>query len=122
VLYYSLARDSGDVSLEIRDPSGGLVRKLEAKGEKGLHRIVWDLRREARRGRGGGDQRFSRRGPRVEPGRYDVVLVLDGESLRQPLVVETDPDFENRVWLEFQDAEDEADEEDGDGGRDVRDG
>lgn len=46
--YYSLARDAGEVSIEIRDINDRLVRKLDGERTAGLHALAWDLRRQAR--------------------------------------------------------------------------
>jgi len=76
---------AGEVSLEIVDAAGGVVRSLSGKAEPGLHRVQWDLRHapaaaaSAGATRAGDDEegpRFggSPAGPYVYPGRYTVQL------------------------------------------------
>jgi hypothetical protein len=69
--------------LVIRDATGQVVRTIEGKGERGLQRAAWDLRREPvvppeRPGtaaeEGGGSQRRAQPGPLVEPGKFSVAL------------------------------------------------
>ncbi len=65
----------------------------------GAHRFIWDLRYglPAVPSRGypiaavTGDTPREPRGPWVVPGRYSVVLTVDGRSYRAPLVVRMDP-------------------------------
>lgn len=89
-ILYSLAQNAGRVSLEIRGPDGEVLKKLDgASSEPGLHRVTWDMRREATND--GGNRRFRRGGPRVSPGTYTVALVAGNQTLTAPLVVENDP-------------------------------
>jgi len=43
--YYYLSAEAKEVSLEIQDIKGNLVRQLGADQKVGLHRTMWDLRR-----------------------------------------------------------------------------
>ena len=43
--YYYLSAEAKEVSLEIRDIKGDLIRQLGADKKVGLHRTMWDLRR-----------------------------------------------------------------------------
>ncbi len=117
VVDYYLKAPAKQVTLEIYDPSGKLVRRY-ASGAKeptypplpiaprwlpkpvvlensaGMHRFVWDLRwsnsgspEEIEEEEGYG----APRGPRVTPGIYQLKLTVDGDSFTQNLKVEMDP-------------------------------
>ncbi|UCD76180.1 MAG: PDZ domain-containing protein, partial [Phycisphaerales bacterium] len=115
-VFYSLSADSRRVSLKITDMRGELVRELEADGSSGLHLATWDCRREPPEGRGGarsrggeGGRRYYRRGPRVEPGKYLVVLTVDNQTITQELLIQGDPVYPNvALWGEEYDAQQEA--------------
>ena len=111
---YLLREPAKSVTLEIRDARGDLVRRFtSAEGPRqpnlaklrtapkwvaepvvlttsaGLHRFVWSLRHAAaaalvERGHPGD-------GVWAAPGRYEVVLDVDGRRLDQPLTVAPDP-------------------------------
>lgn len=85
---YSLARPARRLRLRVEDPSGEVIRELEAPAEAGLHRVVWDLRRKTASGEG--RRRFR---PRVRPGTFVAVLELEEMSLRQSFEVRADPDY-----------------------------
>jgi photosystem II stability/assembly factor-like uncharacterized protein len=44
VLYYLLREPVAGAKLEILSPAGGVVASLPVSGDRGLHRVVWDLR------------------------------------------------------------------------------
>jgi photosystem II stability/assembly factor-like uncharacterized protein len=120
ILYYALKAEpkpNEEVTLELLDASGKVLRKLSSKEDKaeapgggdeegfgpppaartipakaGLNRFPWDLRVEdASRFKGmilwGG----LTRGPVVPPGIYQVRLTANGQSSTQPLEVRKDP-------------------------------
>jgi photosystem II stability/assembly factor-like uncharacterized protein len=120
ILYYTLKAEpkpNEEVTLELLDASGKVLRKLSSKEDKaeapgggdeegfgpppaartipakaGLNRFPWDLRVEdASRFKGmilwGG----LTRGPVVPPGTYQVRLTANGKSSTQPLEVRKDP-------------------------------
>jgi photosystem II stability/assembly factor-like uncharacterized protein len=118
VLHYHLkAAPKGDLTLEILDGKDEkVVRTLSSKEEPaeddgdigaysdrekkkplpstpGLHRVVWDLRYEgARRIKGAKlDGGNPKEGPLALPGKYVVVLTVDGEKYRAELEVRPDP-------------------------------
>jgi photosystem II stability/assembly factor-like uncharacterized protein len=76
-IYYSLARKPEKVTLKIVDYEGKTVRDIETKSEPGLHKVVWNLTRFA--------------AGVVPPGKYRVVLTVDGEEFSQFLNIEPDP-------------------------------
>ncbi len=64
------------------------VRDLEATAATGLNRVQWDLRANLQE-----DDEDEDEGPRVEPGTYLVVLVVDGVEQQAKLDVLED------VWM-----------------------
>ncbi len=122
VLYYTLKAEpkaSEEVTLEMLDASGKVLRKLSSKEDKdkaeapgggeeegfgppsaaktipakaGLNRFAWDLRVEdASRFKGMILWGGVTRGPVVPPGSYQVRLTGGGRTLTQPLEVRKDP-------------------------------
>jgi len=111
---YSLAsRPSEPVTIRIFDASGALVNSFSSAdpvkpidlskltiapewvvaptppaASTGAHRFVWDLH-YAKPAAFKDDDSFS--GPWAPPGRYTVELDVDGQALRQPLVIAPDP-------------------------------
>ncbi len=113
--YYLAEEPKGDISLEILDADGELVRRIVSAGpgggrmagpsmatdffgegpppqlEKGagMHRFIWDLRYpgawDPDRGAPGG------RGPMVVPGTYQARLTVEGASTTQSFRVYIDP-------------------------------
>ncbi len=63
-LYYRLAAPAGTATIGLYAGAGEPFRTLSVPAEAGLHRVLWDLRDE--------------QGRRVPPGRYGVVLQVDG--------------------------------------------
>lgn len=99
------AGEAAPVTLTVHDVDGNLVRTLEAKLERGINRVIWDLRHETlptaanvpeppdpvradtreRRGQGRGPA-----GPLVVPGTYQVRLTLGETALQQAVQVHED--------------------------------
>ncbi|MEM7413957.1 MAG: hypothetical protein AAF389_00585 [Gemmatimonadota bacterium] len=75
--------DDADVSIEIRDDAGELVRTLDAPGTRGLHQVEWTLEREGAGGGGG----FFRRRNYVQEGEYHAVVRMNGSEASVPIVV-----------------------------------
>jgi photosystem II stability/assembly factor-like uncharacterized protein len=117
VIDYYLAQDADEVSLDVLDANGALVRHY-ASTEKpreqspatmdvpaawaatperlsaaaGMHRWTWDLHWALAGGNGaGGGGFFGGGGPWAPPGTYTVRLSVGGRSLTQPIVVVPDP-------------------------------
>jgi hypothetical protein len=119
VVYYHLkSKPAGEVTLELLDSSGKLIKKFTSKAvdgpsqaapvseedgffggggarrvpaEAGLNRFVWDLRYpDATRFPGLIMWAGSTGGPRVVPGTYQVKLTVDGESMVQSFEVKKD--------------------------------
>ncbi len=121
VLHYCLKRKpAGEVTLEILDPQGTVVRKRSSKPEPeeeavdgdyaaadysaaekkpalpadpGLHRVTWDLCHAgaSQIKRARMDSGDPTSGPMITPGTYTVKLTVDGKSITTPLVVKPDP-------------------------------
>jgi hypothetical protein len=88
--------DEDDISLRVLDSAGSEVQLLEVKHERGVHRVVWDLRYEklpdpaAEEPDQFGEPREGAVGPRVVPGEYTVRLELSGTSYEQTVRVDED--------------------------------
>jgi hypothetical protein len=95
---YLLGAAGGTVTLTVHDRSGNLVQALQPTSQRGINRVVWNLRYAplpAPAG-GGGDDDEQRRGglvpgPFVMPGDYIVRLTVDGKALEQTVRVSDDP-------------------------------
>ena len=92
---YYLGADAKDVAIEIRDIRGEVIRNLPAEGKRGLHQVVWDLRRGP-----SAPQRSRRPGPPVSPGVYLAKLTVDGSQFEQEIKVNADPEFPSAMLLE----------------------
>jgi photosystem II stability/assembly factor-like uncharacterized protein len=89
-IYYYLKQPAKSVKLVIKDLEGSVIQELNGMAEKGLQRIFWNLRRRSERGQG---QQFRMRFARtVDPGEFNVTLVVDGkEVVTKKLSVVQDP-------------------------------
>jgi hypothetical protein len=113
---YALRAPAAQLALEVRDATGGLVRRFEGgtpggpaavedptmrrapaprpgavrlPAAAGVHRIRWDLTHPGALGDSGvADERG---GPMVRPGSYTLRLTADDVAVEQPLVVLADP-------------------------------
>ena len=102
VLYYHLPelKKTDDITMEIRDVSGNVVRSLSSKADekfarydggphpepvlpknKGLNRFVWDMRHATIPGVPGVYIEGSYAGHKAIPGKYSVTLKLGGQTL-----------------------------------------
>jgi photosystem II stability/assembly factor-like uncharacterized protein len=122
LFHYALAhKPKGDVTLEILDDKGSLVRRLTSKAEEeekddkdeepaddeekkkdkepvlpakpGLHRVAWDLTYKGATviKKAKLDSGDAESGPLVTPGKYTVQLNVEGKSLTTILEVKLDP-------------------------------
>ncbi|KAB2968159.1 MAG: glycosyl hydrolase [Thermoanaerobaculia bacterium] len=83
----------------VRNAAGEVVRRLEAKPEKGIHRLAWDLRHPAanpvRKQEGPPNPWLPpAAGPLVAPGRYTVSLELVDNGRARSLAAPRDFDVE----------------------------
>jgi photosystem II stability/assembly factor-like uncharacterized protein len=116
--YYFKSAPEGEVTLEILDAKGQVVRGFSTKltapppqrrpgaiadvwlsepppfaAKAGMNRFVWDLRYAAPGPESSTENEFDRaaQGPQVLPGAYQVRLKAGGRMLTQPLIVKLDP-------------------------------
>jgi hypothetical protein len=101
IYYYLKKKSPNPVEIKIFDRRDGqLIRRLEGAAEKGVNRVIWDLRKSSTflsPTEGGNDAArlresglSERPGFLVEPGEFRVVLVTAGKHLEHPLRVESD--------------------------------
>ncbi len=115
ILYYYLKNEQKDeITLEILDPQGNVVRKFSSREEKvegrplperpgrdddpdrlpakaGMHRVVWDLRYELPELVPNAIYDMGRpSGPLAVPGSYQAKLTVAGKSYTAPLEVKLD--------------------------------
>ncbi len=95
------AEDKPEIVVTVAGPDGRVVRRLAAPGEKGIHRVAWDLRYppvDPIRAEAGGehdDWEWDPQGPLVVPGGFTVSLskVVNGVATPlgapQPFTVES---------------------------------
>ncbi|MGK0219844.1 MAG: photosystem II stability/assembly factor-like uncharacterized protein [Planctomycetota bacterium] len=109
VIYYSLDKKAREVSLTIENADGTVMRTLDASGEKGLHRVVWDLRasRPTSTSSSSSGRRRFRGGRRATPGTYRVVLEVHGERYTQDVEVRIDPGHPDPIWITNEEAAEE---------------
>jgi hypothetical protein len=113
ISYYFKAAPKGEVTLEILDSGGKVVREFSSVDKKkaetppewpdqqppeekvpvaaGMNRFSWDLRYQGPRelpGEVGAE--FRNRGPMAMPGNYQVRLTANGKSLTAPLELKVD--------------------------------
>ena len=128
VSYYFKSAPKNEVTLEILDAQGSVIRKLSSVDKKeaetppewpdqqppaeklpadaGMNRFTWDLRYEGPRklpGEVGAE--FRSRGPMAPPGNYQVRLNADGKTFTVPLELKMDP----RVDVSMADVQKEFD-------------
>jgi len=90
---YYLKTPGSKVAVEILDSGGQVIRTLSGPNKPGLARVTWDLRYPGATVFKGMIMRSARpeRGPLAVPGRFQVRLVVDGQSQTADLMVEKDP-------------------------------
>jgi len=91
-IYYHIKTKAKSVKLKIEDLEGTLLQEVRGKGDPGLHKSVWNLRKRA--AQSGGNQQQMRRGSPslVEEGTYKVTLIVDdNEVVTKKFKVVDDP-------------------------------
>ncbi len=95
--YYVGELPAGDIVLTVHDAAGEEIRRLQPTRQRGINRVVWDLRhaplptpREAADDDEGGPVR-ALDGPFVVPGTYRVRLAAAGKTYEQAVIVKEDP-------------------------------
>ena len=100
---YSLKTRARDFSLEVLGPDGSVVATIDAPNERGLHRVIWNLR--AQTPSDGSSRR--RRARRVSPGQYLIRMTAGEASQTQMIEIHNDPEMQTTEWIAFEDAEEE---------------
>jgi photosystem II stability/assembly factor-like uncharacterized protein len=101
IYYYLEEKSQVPVEINVCDSKGAqILRKLKGPAEKGLNYVIWDLRKASSSlapTDGGNDAvrlRESgldeRPGSLVIPGKYLIVLIIDGNRFEQKLIVKPD--------------------------------
>ena len=114
ISYYFKSAPKGEVTLDILDAQGALVRRLSSVEKKeaetppewpdqeppqekipvevGMNRFAWDLRYEGpHKLPGEVAAEFRSRGPMAAPGNYQVRLTAEGKAYTAPLELKMDP-------------------------------
>ena len=103
-LAFHLNKKAKSIKLEILDSSGKGVRTIEVSGDKGFHRVSWNLRGPVAMPEGASERamQFRRRrgGTRVGLGVYTARLTVDGVEMTQNIKVEIDPDHTDPSWMQ----------------------
>ena len=91
--FFLTAKTKGEVTLEISDQHGNLVRKFQRPGKQGATRVYWDFTAElpGEHAQSAVDEEIPRRDVEVVPGSYQVKLTVGNASETQPLEVALDP-------------------------------
>ncbi len=114
VIYYQLPKlaDSVELTLEIKDAKGQLVRSISSKGDagyqryaggpppaptlnkaKGLNRFVWDLRYPIMKGVPGVYIEGGYRGHKASPGQYTMTLKAGDQEVTAPFALKPNPRY-----------------------------
>jgi photosystem II stability/assembly factor-like uncharacterized protein len=108
--YYLREKTESDLVLSIHDAQGAEILQLEPSKERGINRVVWNLRYPALappafRYMGSERTPAAPPGPFVIPGRYTARLKVRGKTYEQSFEVREDPRIEvsaeeRREWTE----------------------
>lgn len=80
-IYYNLKTEVKSVKLAIKDLEGNLLQEVRGKGDPGLHKAVWNLRKRAAQSSGNQQQFRGRGASLVEAGTYKVTLIVDDNEV-----------------------------------------
>jgi photosystem II stability/assembly factor-like uncharacterized protein len=82
----------GQITIEIVDSKGKVIRSLKGPRNPGIHRVTWDLHREPFQSLSDPNEGFMpQTGPFVLPGNYKVKITLDDLEVDDNLQVLADP-------------------------------
>src|ERR1019366_5341191 len=83
----------GGVKLQVIASDGSLVKEIIGPAEKGMHRVVWDLRNQFKVAPPPDEDGWfgTLRAPYVMPGEYTVKLIARGREMTQKVDVRVDP-------------------------------
>ncbi|MFC1564689.1 T9SS type A sorting domain-containing protein [candidate division KSB1 bacterium] len=94
IAYYLKNAVSDSVEIEISDIQGNVIRNLKGSNGAGMQKVLWDFRRNMpqspNQAARGGQMRYRRRAPMVEPGTYLLKLKAGDLELTTKVVVEKD--------------------------------
>jgi len=110
VIYYTLPKDSSEITLDIKDANGKVVRTLSSKpdesfkrydggpraeptlpNKKGLNRFVWDMRAEPMNGVQNVYIESSYSGHKVHPGKYILSMSNGDKKLNAEAEIANNP-------------------------------
>lgn len=110
VIYYTLPKDSSEITIDIKDANGKVVRTLSSKSDesfkrydggpraeptlpnkKGLNRFVWDLRAEPMNGIQNVYIESSYSGHKVPPGKYMISMSNGDKKLNAEAEIANNP-------------------------------
>ena len=87
--YNSLDNEKNEIpayiKISIEDENGNIIRHIEERASKGMHRITWDLRHMYKGSLNDLNNQYSLRGPIVKPGKYSATLYLVEKGLTTKL-------------------------------------
>ncbi len=109
--YYLKEAAGDDIQLSVHDASGNPIQELEPSKDRGVNRVLWNLRHERYPEPVGAEPNWTGRppqgpeGPFVIPGRYTVRLSVGGQNHVKTVEVLDDPRLEvtsadRREWTE----------------------
>ena len=87
-------KDTAKVNIEVLDTSGAVVRKLIGSAERGINRVVWNLRTDGSktpRLERQTEDRFAPQGPEILPGMYTVKIKAGRAEASATVEVLPDP-------------------------------
>ncbi len=92
-IYYYLKQPAKSVKLVVKDLGGEVIQELNGMTGKGIQKVFWNLRKRAEQREG---QQFRMRSAStVDPGEFNVTLVVDGKEVAtKKLTVVQDPILE----------------------------
>lgn len=92
-IYYSLGKRQRRIQMWILDDAGEIVRTFDdVSGEKGLHRVDWNLRLDSE---SGNNRRWA---PRAGVGTYTVKIKAGDQVLTEKIEVLRDPSLPDPRW------------------------
>lgn len=91
--YYLKEDQDQPVTILVQDQAGDTVRKLKGPGEKGIHRVVWDLRYGYQAPNPPAKPEMTT-GPSVAPGTFTVGLQAGEYSAEKTVAVRTEADIQ----------------------------
>jgi hypothetical protein len=87
---------NADVTIEVADADGTVIRRFEGPDEEGINRTAWNLRRDGYRRPGTSDEEaeFLPSGPSVLPGTYTITVKRGDSEAGSTVEVLADPRYD----------------------------